>query len=87
MTADSLKIQSLTISALITQENQRNGVFQNEEGDGLCNADSLWLLCLHGDILLPQSHRGLRRYSFISFFLSIVLLTVLSSVRAEEDID
>ena len=62
MIAVGLRIPLLTIPALTTQTNKRNEVFQNEEGNGLCNADSLWLVCLHGNILLPQSHRGLRRY-------------------------
>lgn len=72
MIAVSLRIPLLTISAFTTQTNKRNGVFQNEEGNGLCNADSLWLVRLHGNLLLPQSHRGLRRYvrsSPIFFFL------------------
>ena len=88
MNAASLKIPLLTISALTTQDNKRNGVFQNEERDGICNADSLWLLCLHGNILLPQSHRGLRRYSFISYFFFFLLswLPFRSGASAEEDI-
>lgn len=52
MIAVGLKIPLLTISALTTQNYKRNGVFQNEEGDGLCNADSLWLVRLHGNLLL-----------------------------------
>ena len=90
MIAGGLKtIPLLTISALTTQTNKRNVVFQNEEGNGLCNADSLWLVCLHGNILLPQSHRGLRRYvrSFpISFYCILSCLRFRSDVRAEKDI-
>lgn len=82
-----LRIPLLTISALTTQTNKRNGVFQNEEGNGLFNADSLWLVRLHGNILLPQSHRGLRRYvrSFpISFNCILPCLRFRSDVRAED---
>lgn len=82
-----LRIPLLTISALTTQTNKRNGVFQNEEGNGLFNADSLWLVRLHGNILLPQSHRGLRRYvrSFpISFYCILPCLRFSSDVRAED---
>lgn len=81
-----LKIPLLAISALTTQNNKRNGAFQNEEGNGLCNADSLWLVRLRGNILLPQSHRGLRRYSLFPIFFLSICLAFRSGVRAEEDI-
>ena len=74
MIAVGLKIARLTVSAFTNQNHKRNGVYQNEEGNDLCNADSLWHLRLHGNIFLPQSHRGLRRYVFhFLFIFSIVL--------------
>ena len=84
MIAGGLKILLMTICALTIQTNKRNVVFQNEERSCLCNAHSLWLVRLHGNILLPQSHRGLRRCvrgPFISFVLFTFSLGCKSSVK------
>lgn len=64
--ADMITVGWTTLLGLTTQNNKRrNGVYQNEEGSDLWNARPLWLMSLHGNIFLPQSNRGVRRYAML----------------------